>query len=98
MTTATRGLVRYEGVVTDANGDFSIGSAWQDQVDRATSAMATASAGFRRAPGAISERQLSRYLAAQSAKRRRVSATKLAVIMIGEVIALAAGCYIGLIA
>jgi hypothetical protein len=103
MTTATRGLVRYEGAVRGGNGSAgeyaSHDNAWQDQVDMAASCLAAAAltGGLRKAAGAMSERQLARYLASQASRRRRMGATKLAVIMIGEVIALAAGCYIGLL-
>jgi hypothetical protein len=93
MTTATRGLIRYEGPTTQ---DSAWTDGWQDQVDQAAANLAAAAltSGLARA-GTVSERQLSRYLAAQAAKRRRTSTTKLAVIMLGELLALVAGCYIG---
>ena len=73
------------------------GDAWQDQVDMAASCLAAAAlvGGMPRVAGTMNERQLARYLASQAARRRRTSATKVAVVMLGEAIALAAGCYIG---
>ena len=98
MTTATRGLVRYEGPV-DSQPSSPYGDAWQDQVDMAASCLAAAAlaGGMPRVAGTMSERQLARYLASQAARRRRTSATKMVVVILGEVIALGAGCYIGML-
>lgn len=97
MTTATRGLIRYEG--PQGTSDDAYGDAWQQQVDMAASCLAAAAlkGGMPRVAGTVTERQLARYLASQQARRRRMGLTKTAVIMIGEAIALAAGCYIGLL-
>lgn len=100
MTTATRGLIRYQGSPDSHSSRSTYGEAWQEQVDAAASSLA-ASALAGRIPhvaGTMTERQLARFMANQAVKRRRTSAAKLAVIMLGEVLALAAGCYIGLIA
>jgi hypothetical protein len=96
MTTATRGLVRYEGPV-DTHQSSPYGDAWQDQVDMAASCLAAAAlaGGMPRVAGTMGERQLARYLASQAARRRRTSTAKITVILVGWAIALAAGCYIG---
>ncbi len=96
MTTATRGLVRYDNEV-GSHRSTPGHSGWQDQVNTAASYLAAAALGGSMPNGgaAMSERQLARYLATQAVRRRRTSTTKLAVIMLGEAIALAAGCYIG---
>ena len=102
MTTATRGLIRYEGPITDESprgGRAAHGHDWQGQVDVAASYLAAAAlAGHFPSAGAMSERQLARHLASQVARKRRMGAAKLVVIVLGEILALAAGCYIGLIA
>ena len=102
MTTATRGLVRYQGA-QDTQDDWKQSSpysgAWQSQVDMAANCLAAAAlqGGMARAGGTMSERQLARYLAGQAEKRRRTNQTKVAFILFGQAIALAAGCYIGLL-
>ena len=99
MTTATRGLVRYEGEIESWTSPAD-NYRWQDQVDTAASCLAAAAlaGGMPRVHAAMGERQLARYLASQVVRRRRTSAAKLAVIMLGGVVALGVGCFIGMLA
>ena len=102
METATRGLVKYQGSQdTGSRNDSSsaYGDGWQQQVDMAASCLAAAAlqGGMPRVAGTLSERQLARYMTNQAIKRRRTAQTKLAVILLGQAIAVAAGCYIGML-
>jgi hypothetical protein len=94
MTTATRGLIRYEGQAHA--GDSDRGDDWQEHVDQAASFLAAAAlkVGMMRS-STVGERQLSRYLADQAARKRRTTAAKLAVITLGVSLAVLTGCYIG---
>lgn len=100
MTTISRGLIKYEGPVSsDSDADSDVyGDGWQRQVDMAASCLAAAAlTGGMPRVGTMHERQLARYLSAEAAKRRRVTNTKIAIIMMGMATALATGCYIGLL-
>ena len=96
-TTITRGLVRYQGQ-PETRQERQDG-AWQDQVDMAAACLAAAAlqGGMARVAGTLTERQLARYLSQQAQRRRRTSTAKLAVILAGNLLALVAGCYIGLL-
>ena len=97
MDTISRGLVRYEGPAHHESRD-PYGNDWQAQVDMATSCLAAAAlTGGMPRVGMTNERALARYLSSEAAKRRRVTNTKIAVVMLGNAIALAAGFYIGLL-
>ena len=97
MDTISRGLVRYEGPARNESRD-PYGNNWQAQVDMATSCLAAAAlTGGMPRTGLTNERALARYLSSEAAKKRRVANTKIAVIMLGNVLALAAGFYIGLL-
>jgi hypothetical protein len=98
MTTATRGLIRYEGA-SDTSSHGAYGNGWQDQVDMAAACLAAAAltGGMPKVAGTLHERHLARFLADSAAKHRRRAKAKLAAVMVGEMIALAAGCYIGLL-
>lgn len=102
METATRGLVKYQGA-QDSSSQKDAGSpygdGWQSQVDMAASCLAAAAlqGGMPRVAGTLSERQLARYMTHQAIKRRRTAQTRLAVILLGQALAIAAGCWIGLL-
>ncbi|HEY2805383.1 MAG TPA: hypothetical protein VGI92_05940 [Gemmatimonadales bacterium] len=97
--TVSRGLIKYEGPAYESSSRDVYGDGWQQQVDMAASCLAAAAltGGMPKVAGTLSERQLTRFLSGEVAKRRRVANTKLAVIMIAEAVALAAGCYIGML-
>jgi len=104
MTTVSRGLIKYEGPVSSESesrtyADAGVyGDGWQAQVDMAASCLAAAAltGGLPRVH-TMHERQLARYLSAEVAKKRRVAYTKIATIMLGSALAMAVGCYIGLL-
>ncbi len=95
-TTISRGLVRYHEATSS---DMPRDEAWQSQVDAAAACLAAAAlqGGMPRVAATLNERQLVRYMAGQVARRRRMTRTKLGVVLAGWALALVAGCYIGLL-
>lgn len=94
MATMTRGLIKYDGP-TDTDGQRD---AWQSQVDMAASCLAAAAlqGGMPKVAATFgSERQLARFLSDRVWEKRRLQAMKLAVVVLAEIVGVAAGLYIG---